>query len=181
MVNGTIRPSKTFASDLFWRLEFANELAWAAMRWCWRWFWRPVMGRICDLQIPGAGQVVVSVNTGDHCDPHVHCWDKAWSWEARIRFSFMNNQITFWDFLWARNNPRSSVITEIIRQIGPYLPKCRGDWWQYYSGSFGCCLKNTQQVDNAGVYRQVHSATYNATASKTELIFVGGFTREVPL
>jgi hypothetical protein len=146
-----------------------------------RWLWRLLMGRICDLQIPGAGQVIIVINTGDHCEPHVHCWDKAQSWEARIRFSFMDNNITFWDFLSRMNNPSVSVINEIMKQLGTILRRCRVVWWQYYCNTIGCCLKNTQQVDNAGNYRQIHSATYDGAGNKTELTFVGGFKREVQL
>lgn len=139
------------------------------------------MGRICDLQISGAGQVIVVVNTDDHCDPHIHCWDKAVSWEARILFSFMNNNVTFWNFVTSHNNPRSSVINEIIRQLGPHLIRIRDEWWQHYASTIGCCLRNSQQLDNAGSYRRVDSATYDPQNQKTELVFVGGFRREVPL
>jgi hypothetical protein len=151
------------------------------MRWLGRRVWRLLMGRICDLQIPGAGQVVVVVNTKDHCDPHVHCWDKGQSWEARIRFSFMNNNITFWDFVTTKHNPSASVINEIIRQIRIFLKPCRAEWWRYYANTIGCCLQNTQQVDSVGSYRQVQAAIYDLTGNKTELTFVGGFKREVPL
>jgi hypothetical protein len=151
------------------------------MRWLGRWLWQLLMGRICDLQIPGAGQVIIVINTGDHCEPHVHCWDKVQTWEARVRFSFIDHNITFWDFLSTKNNPSASIINEIIRQLRTYLRQCRAVWWSYYNNSIGCCLKNTQQVDNAGNYRQVHSAIYDAVANKTELTFVGGFKREVPL
>jgi len=139
------------------------------------------MGKICDLQIPGAGQVVVVVNTDDHCEPHIHCWDKGLSWDARIRFSFMNNDVMFWNFVTQRNNPGGSVINEISRQLQPHLKRMRVEWWRYYSATIGCCLRNSQQLDNAGNYRRVDAATYDPTTNKTDLTFIGGFRREVPL
>ncbi len=41
-------------------------------------------------------------------DPHVHCGDKARTWEGRIGFSFLNNIATFWDCL-KRNAPPKSL------------------------------------------------------------------------
>jgi hypothetical protein len=149
---------------------------------CLRWLWRLLVGKkICDLQISGAGQVIVVVNTNDHCDPHIHCWDKGLSWEARFRFSFINNNVTFWNFVTPRNNPRVSVVNEIIRQLHPYLRPMRTAWWQFYGATIGCCLRNSQQPDNAGIYRRVDSASYDPTNNKTDLTFGGGFSREVQL
>jgi hypothetical protein len=147
-----------------------------------RWFARLLaMGRICYLQVPRAGQVEVSINTADHCDPHVHCQDRGRSWELRVRFSFMNVPINFWDCLTPRSNPGSSVHNEIVQQLYGYLRDCRAVWWRYYSQSFGCCLTNTQQMDQVGQYRVVQNATYDPIAYKTRLTFAGGFTREVML
>jgi hypothetical protein len=36
-------------------------------------------------------------------------------------------------------------------------------------------------MDSAGTYRRVGSATYDPIANKTDLMFVGGFRREVQL
>ena len=93
----------------------------------------------------------------------------------------MNNNVTFWDFVTPRNNPRVSVINEIVRQLVSYLRPIRADWWRCYAASIGCCLRNGQQPDNVGNYRRVDSATYDPANNKTELTFVGGFGREVQL
>src|SRR5690349_11875749 len=108
-----------------------------------------IMGKICEMNIPGAGQVMVWVNSRDHCDPHVHCGDKSDSWEARVRFSFINNNVDFWDVL-SDASPGRAVFGEIERQLIPYLRACRTEWWNNFSASFGCCLRNTTQDDAIG-------------------------------
>jgi hypothetical protein len=57
------------------------------------------MAKICEVSVSGTGQVVIWINSLDHCDPHVHCGDKGNSWEGRIKFSFLNNIVLFWDCL----------------------------------------------------------------------------------
>jgi hypothetical protein len=54
-----------------------------------------VMSRICEMQVAGAGLIAIWTNSRDHCKPHVHCGDKARTWEGRIRFSFLSNIATF--------------------------------------------------------------------------------------
>jgi hypothetical protein len=138
------------------------------------------MGEICRMQIPGAGQVIIWINTRDHPGPHIHCGDNSASWEGRVKFSFINNDVELWDVL-SQVDPGRRVFAEIERGLVPYLRSCRADWWNTFSGSFGCCLQNTIQEDAIGQRWRVNTATYDIATNSTELVFVNGFRRTVRL
>jgi hypothetical protein len=137
-------------------------------------------GEICRMQIPGAGQVIIWINTRDHPGPHIHCGDNSSSWEGRVKFSFINNDVEFWDVL-SQVDPGRRVFSEIERGLVLYLRSCRADWWNNFSGSFGCCLQNTMQEDAAGQRWRVYAATYDIATNSTELVFFNGFRRTVKL
>jgi hypothetical protein len=139
-----------------------------------------IMGKICEMQIPSAGQVKVWINSRDHCDPHVHCGDKSDTWEGRVKFSFINNAITFWDML-SQNGPGRNTFTEIERRLTTYLPACRQEWWKNFSASIGCCIQNTTQEDTIGQQWRVTTANYDPATNSTELVFSNGFRRTVRL
>jgi len=139
-----------------------------------------IMGKICEVQIPGAGQVQIWINSRDHCGPHVHCGDKSDTWEARIKFSFINNDVTFWDVL-SHNDPGQSVFVEIEKQLIRYLRACRQEWWKNFSATIGCCLQNTNHADTVGHLRRISTANYDSATNSTELVFTNGFHRIVRL
>jgi hypothetical protein len=142
------------------------------------------MSRICDMQVAGAGLVSVWVNSRDHCiahAPHMHCGDKARTWEGRITFSFLSNIATFWDCLIPATDPGSRVFNEIARNLSQHLRRCRAEWWRLYNNTIGCCLANSMQDDAAGQPRRVALAVYDAAMDETELTFANGFTRRVKL
>jgi hypothetical protein len=137
------------------------------------------MSRICDMQVVGAGLVSAWVNSRDHCGPHVHCADKAGTWEGRIRFSFLNNLATFWDCLTPATDPGSGVFNEISRHLVQHLRRCRAEWWRLHGGTVGCCLANSMQHDAVGQLRRVAQAVYDAATDATELTFANGFKRRM--
>jgi hypothetical protein len=139
-----------------------------------------LMGRICDLQVRGAGQVQVWVNSRDHCDPHVHCADKSRTWEGRVKFSFVNNTVEFWD-IWSSNDPGDAIRSEIVTQLTSLVRRCREEWWRNFSSTIGCCLKNTRQPDIRNQMWAVADAHYDPGTNSTELTFTNGFRRTVSL
>ncbi len=139
-----------------------------------------LMGRICEMQIPGAGQVKIWINSREHCDPHVHCGDNSDAWEARVKFSFIDNQAMLWDVL-SLFDPGRRVFSEIERQLVAHLRVCRAEWWNNFSASFGCCLTNTMQFDAVGQRWRVSAATYDSATNSTELVFINGFRRTLRL
>ena len=104
------------------------------------------MAKICEVSDSGTGQVVIWINSLDHCDPHVHCGDKGNSWEGRIKFSFINNIASFWDCI-SKTDPGRGVFARIEQSLGAsYLRRCRAEWWRIFGqdAMVGCCLVNTQ-------------------------------------
>ena len=138
------------------------------------------MGRLCSIQVTGAGQVDVWVNTRDHCEPHVHCGDKANSWEGRIKFSFLDNLPLFWDCL-SKKDPGIGAFNAVIQVLPGYLHKARTFWWGYFDTSIGCCLANQMFPDAAGKLRQIRTAVYDSGTNMTHLTFTNGFVRDVDL
>lgn len=139
------------------------------------------MPKICELVIRNVGQVVIWVNTKDHCDPHVHVGDKARSWEARIKFSFVDNLAYFWDCL-SNVDPGAAVFSDIVKElITGHLRSIRREWWRCYAGGIGCCMVNKQFDDAAGVARRVSAAIYDPGTNTTYLTFANGFQRTVRL
>src|SRR3954449_4543084 len=139
------------------------------------------MSRICDMQVAGAGLVSVWINTRDHCPPHVHCGDKAGNWEARLSFTFINNNATFWDCLTPATDPGQGVFNDIVRNLPQYLRQCRTEWWRIYSQNLGCCLINSMQDDVTGTPRRVQSAEYLPATDSTDLSFTNGHGRSISL
>jgi hypothetical protein len=139
------------------------------------------MSRICGMQVARAGLVSVWLNSRDHCGPHTHCGDKARTWEARIRFSFLNNVTTFRDCLTPATNPETSVFGEISRALVQHLRQCRAEWWRLHAGTVGCCLANSMQDDAAGRPRRVARAIYDTATDPTELLFTNGQMPRVEL
>jgi hypothetical protein len=137
------------------------------------------MGKICDIADPSIGQVKVWINSNDHCDPHVHCGDKAGSWEGRIFFSFLDNFLTQWDCLTPWSDPGSAVFIEISRRLPVHLRQCRAEWWRCRMHDVGCCLANVMHSDVVGAQRRIRSATYETASDSTELTFTNGHTRRV--
>ena len=135
------------------------------------------MGKICDLQVSGAGTVKVWINTRDHCGPHAHCGDPGSTWEARFRFSYLNNIVSIWDVLWG--NPSTRALSTIATDLQPYAADLRREWWRCFSTTIGCCLINQTHHDNAGVPRVIAVAVYDPGTNQTILTFSNGFVRTV--
>jgi len=141
---------------------------------------RPSMGRVCELQVSGAGQVIIWVNSRDHCGPHAHCRDQARTWEGRIYFSFISNNVVSFDCL-SKKDPGQAVFAEILKQIPGRLSPLRREWWRCNSNGTGCCLANTMQDDATGRPRRVATALYDPATNTTELTFTNNFVRMVQL
>src|ERR1051326_4017216 len=138
------------------------------------------MGKVCDLQhIAGGGTILVWVNTGDHCKgTHVHCSDSGGNWEARIGFSFLNNNPVFWDLL-SPTGPGAGVFTRICRDLVAECTALRKEWWRIYETTLGCCLGNQTFPDGGGVSRKIATAIYHPGRDATELTFSNGVDRTV--
>jgi len=139
------------------------------------------MPKICDLHVTGVGHVLVWVNSRDHCDPHVHVGDKSSSWEARIKFSFVQPEATFWNCL-SHINPGPAIFDEIVKQLSAgHLRSARREWWRCFSGGIGCCMANRRFEDTRGNSRVVRTADYDPGTDTTTIMFVNGFQRMVRL
>jgi hypothetical protein len=130
------------------------------------------------MQIAGAGQVRVWINSADHCEPHAHCTDQAGTWEGRIKFSFLNNIVVYWDCL-SKKDPGIRVFNDIAFQLRNYAMECRREWWRCMGSTLECCLVNSMVPDVVGVPRRVQAAVYDAATDATRLTFANGFVREV--
>lgn len=139
------------------------------------------MSKICDMRGAAGGPVSVWINARDHGGPHVHCGDKARTWEGRIGFSFVNNVASFWDCLTPANDPGKGVFDEISGELTQHVRRCRSEWWRLHAGSVGCCLANAVHPDDAGVSRRVQRADYDPASDTTTLTFVNGKTLRVNL
>lgn len=137
------------------------------------------MGRICELQISGAGRVVIWVNSREHCEPHVHCRDVANTWEGRIQFSFMSGSLDLWDCFG--KHPGMGAFSEVMKQMSGRLADFRREWWRCNANGIGCCLVNSMQDDTIGRPRRVAAAIYHPATNTIELTFTNKFVRLVKL
>jgi hypothetical protein len=137
------------------------------------------MGRICEVQISGAGRVVIWVNSREHCEPHVHSRDIAKTWEGRIQFSFMSSYLGFLDCFG--KHPGTGVFSEIMKEMSGRLADFRREWWRCNANGIGCCLVNTMQDDAVGRPRRVAAAMYDSATNSIELTFANQFVRVVQL
>ena len=138
-----------------------------------------IMGKICELQVSGAGQLLIWVNSREHCEPHVHCRDRASTWEGRIQFSFMSSTLAFWDCFG--KHPGMAVFSEMMKQMSGRLADFRREWWRCNANGIGCCLVNSMQDDNTGRPRRVLTAIYHPATNMVELTFTNQFGRMVQL
>ena len=122
----------------------------------------------------------VMVRTRDeHCPPHLHadCRD---GWEARYEFSFLSDEVTFWD-IKGSVFPTRATLNGLGMAIVQNLPKIRARWWGLMNTT---CLEN-RFVKVSGVTVtlserkhkgaiQIAKAFYDPTEQETSLILSDG-------
>ena len=83
---------------------------------------------------------VISVFLRDeHCPPHVHV--RGTGWDARFRFSFLDDGVELWDVDPERRRPPGAVLLGICQALRQrhYLARARRIWWEKIQT---VCLEN---------------------------------------
>ncbi|MFA7429986.1 MAG: hypothetical protein WCZ23_07505 [Rhodospirillaceae bacterium] len=79
----------------------------------------------------------------EHCPPHVHaeCPD---GWEARFTFSYLNEEVDFWDFpKKPKKTPTTQDLNVVCHAVHQHLVKCRARFWAVVGD---ICLRNKRII-----------------------------------
>ncbi len=130
--------------------------------------------------------VRVVVRTRDeHCPPHVHaeCTD---GWDARFKFSYLNNDVDFWDIKPAHGARISaSLIQEVGDAIAQHVEQCRTRFWEVLRTT---CLVNKSAVvsgkdvslcDWHHTRKKVAEAAYCPESRTTKITFADRTMHEI--
>jgi hypothetical protein len=83
------------------------------------------------LAIAVVGNIDVVVRTrGEHCPPDVHADCAAEGWDARFRFSFLDDEVEHWDTRPKRRAPNLATLNRVGAVIFANLAACRRRWWE---------------------------------------------------
>lgn len=82
---------------------------------------------------------VVVRTRGEHCPPHVHADCPSDGWDSRFVFTFLNDDVIYWDTVYRRKKPSKALLNRIGVAIHAHLPACRERWWQARQTT---CLEN---------------------------------------
>jgi hypothetical protein len=102
------------------------------------------------MAIAVVGSVEIVVRTRDeHCPPHVHADCASEGWDARFRFSFLDDGVSFWDARPRRNAPSQATINRVGGVVFANLAACRRRRWEARRTT---CLENQHvRVDGGGL------------------------------
>lgn len=128
------------------------------------------------LSVTGTG-VEVFVLTRDHCPPHLHCENAADGWEAKLEFSYLNNDVRLAQLYVSGKRPRVSTLNTVLAAVIGSIKRCRDEWWSIYGDT---CLKNQRLASTpAGLAVapkrhkkstvQVTAASYSPSTGKTTI------------
>ena len=96
------------------------------------------------MAIVAVGNIEVVVRTrNEHCPPHVHADCAQEGWDARFKFSYLDDEISFWDIRAKRKVPTIYALNQVGTAIYEKLADIRIRWWE---------VKGTACLDNAFVY-----------------------------
>lgn len=100
-----------------------------------------------SVKSPGAN-ALVQVRTRDHCPPHVHAVNSADSWEARVKFSYVDDHVHLLDVTPVANEPRVAIIRRLLADVRDNVEKFRKDWWEAYAKT--CLINKWVKVSKGG-------------------------------
>lgn len=85
------------------------------------------------------GFVISVLLRDEHCPPHVHV--RGAGWDARFRFSFLDDSVELWDVDPERRRPPGAVLLGIRQALMQrhYLARARRIWWEKIQT---VCLEN---------------------------------------
>jgi hypothetical protein len=70
---------------------------------------------------------------GEHRPPHVHVENRAVPWEARIRFSFVEDgDFTVLDIDPVENQPSAATIRAVLKALSDRTDLLRRRWWDTF-------------------------------------------------
>jgi hypothetical protein len=88
---------------------------------------------------PAAGANLILRTRDEHCDPHIHAFNKSGNWELRVFFSYADNDLVHNSFDILTGMPMQSQINSVIQSMNAHIDKCRAEWWSAVSS---VCLGN---------------------------------------
>jgi hypothetical protein len=92
------------------------------------------------MAIAVVGNIDVVVRTrGEHCPPHVHADCAAEGWDARFRFSFLDDEVEYWDTRPKHRAPSLATLNRVGAVVFANLAACRRRWWETMRTT---CLRN---------------------------------------
>ena len=96
------------------------------------------------MAIVAVRNIEVVVRTrNEHCPPHVHADCTQDGWDARFKFSFLDDDVSFWDVRAKQKTPTVATLNQVGAAIYEELAVIRKRWWE---------VKATTCLDNAFVY-----------------------------
>ncbi len=98
------------------------------------------MGKVLNSAHAGA---TVYVFADDHCPPHVHARHRGNGWTARVRFSYVTDQVSVMSVTPLNMPIRPRVITSLLKDVQHSRLTCRRAWWDMQRTT---CLANKWAV-----------------------------------
>ncbi|MBF0306116.1 MAG: hypothetical protein HQL41_10770 [Alphaproteobacteria bacterium] len=75
----------------------------------------------------GAAKAVLR-SRDEHCPPHVHVGHKGEGWEAKIRFSYVDDSVSLMEVYPMRGRPSVATINAVMAEVRADLAICRSAW-----------------------------------------------------
>jgi hypothetical protein len=134
----------------------------------------------------GAGVYVLSE---DHCPPHVHARHRREDWVARVRFSFIHDEVELMSAAPDKYAPPSRVLDRLLGEIKARLIDCRKTWWSIRQST---CLANQWAIVRAPgrvdlttnrttPARQISDCRYDPITALARVSFRDGTIEDVKL
>lgn len=133
-----------------------------------------------------ATRAVIYVFAYDHCPPHIHARHRGENWIARVRFSYVDNEVGLISIAPLKNVPLQRVLNELLDEIRARLIDCRRTWWTTRQTT---CLVNQWAValaagkielrsERTRAAKQIADASYDPAAERLCVTFRDGTTAE---
>jgi hypothetical protein len=133
------------------------------------------MSRVCVSARTGAA---IYVFAADHCPPHIHARHRGEGWTARVRFSFVTNEVELVSVTPLRNAPLPRAIGELLDDVRSELPACRRTWWTMQNS---VCLANRWALEDPQAVTvlterrpkavQIEDADYDPQSGRLRIVF----------
>ena len=144
------------------------------------------MSRIFVSESTGAG---VYLFADDHCPQHVHARHRSEGWIARVKFSFVDNDVGLMSIAPTKRVPLQRVVNKLLDDVGDRVTECRRQWWTTRQTT--CLMNQWARVPAAGKIevlaerkanaKQIADARYDPAPDRTRVSFHDGTTTDVRL